>query len=378
MKQAANRRRHRKEHMKPDVTRVSVEIGDSEISFETGKLAKQASGSVVVQSGETHGPRHRHGRKPEGRRLPPPDRRRRGAHVRRGQDPRQLLPPRGPRRREGHAHRAHDRPPAAPALPQGLAARDPAGLDPDVGRPREPLRHPRDERRQRRADGVRHPVPVPGRRRAHRPGRGGQLRRQPRRGVDAREPARPRGLGLRGGHPHGRGRRQRDLRGGDPRRARHRPRRDQEALRRPARAGREGRQAQDGGRGPAGRRGRPLPGRRRVRQRAQRGHPGRGQARAPGRHQGGGGERAQVALRRRGRRGLQGEARRGPDGLRQAREGDHPQAHRRRQEAPRRPRRRRDPRHLDRGRRRSAHARLRDLHPRADAGVLRGRPRHHA
>ena len=39
--------------MKPDVTRVSVEIGDSEISFETGKLAKQASGSVVVQSGET-------------------------------------------------------------------------------------------------------------------------------------------------------------------------------------------------------------------------------------------------------------------------------------------------------------------------------------
>ena len=39
--------------MSPDVTRVSVEIGDSEISFETGKLAKQASGSVVVQSGDT-------------------------------------------------------------------------------------------------------------------------------------------------------------------------------------------------------------------------------------------------------------------------------------------------------------------------------------
>ncbi len=53
MKQAANRRRQRKEHMSTDVTRVSVEIGDSEISFETGKLAKQASGSVVVQAGET-------------------------------------------------------------------------------------------------------------------------------------------------------------------------------------------------------------------------------------------------------------------------------------------------------------------------------------
>ena len=89
------------------------------------------------------------------------------------------------------------------------------------------------------------PFPFAGRRRAHRPGRGGQLRREPRRGVDAREPARPRGLGHRGGHPHGRGRRQRDLRGRDPRRARHRPRRDQEALRRPARAGREGRQAED-------------------------------------------------------------------------------------------------------------------------------------
>ena len=39
--------------MTPEVTRVSVEIGGSEISFETGKLAKQASGSVVVTAGET-------------------------------------------------------------------------------------------------------------------------------------------------------------------------------------------------------------------------------------------------------------------------------------------------------------------------------------
>jgi polyribonucleotide nucleotidyltransferase len=36
-----------------DVTRVSVEVGESEISFETGKLARQASGAVVVQSGDT-------------------------------------------------------------------------------------------------------------------------------------------------------------------------------------------------------------------------------------------------------------------------------------------------------------------------------------
>jgi polyribonucleotide nucleotidyltransferase len=36
-----------------DVSRVSVEISGTEISFETGKLARQASGAVVVRAGET-------------------------------------------------------------------------------------------------------------------------------------------------------------------------------------------------------------------------------------------------------------------------------------------------------------------------------------
>ncbi|MFL5908154.1 MAG: polyribonucleotide nucleotidyltransferase, partial [Solirubrobacterales bacterium] len=36
-----------------DVTRVSVEVGGEEISFETGKLARQAGGAVVVRSGDT-------------------------------------------------------------------------------------------------------------------------------------------------------------------------------------------------------------------------------------------------------------------------------------------------------------------------------------
>jgi polyribonucleotide nucleotidyltransferase len=35
------------------VKRISVEIGDSEISFETGRMAKQASGAVVVRQGDT-------------------------------------------------------------------------------------------------------------------------------------------------------------------------------------------------------------------------------------------------------------------------------------------------------------------------------------
>src|ERR1700735_225993 len=39
--------------MSDAVTRVSVEIEGKEISFETGKLAKQASGAVVVQMGDT-------------------------------------------------------------------------------------------------------------------------------------------------------------------------------------------------------------------------------------------------------------------------------------------------------------------------------------
>ena len=33
----------------PEVHRVSVEIGGTEISFETGWMAKQASGAVVVR-----------------------------------------------------------------------------------------------------------------------------------------------------------------------------------------------------------------------------------------------------------------------------------------------------------------------------------------
>src|SRR6202795_3895503 len=36
-----------------NVTAVSLTVGEQEISFETGKLAKQADGAVVVRSGET-------------------------------------------------------------------------------------------------------------------------------------------------------------------------------------------------------------------------------------------------------------------------------------------------------------------------------------
>ena len=39
--------------MSIDVSRVSLEMGGSSIEFETGKLARQASGSVVVTAGDT-------------------------------------------------------------------------------------------------------------------------------------------------------------------------------------------------------------------------------------------------------------------------------------------------------------------------------------
>src|SRR5687767_15705723 len=39
--------------MTDGVSRVSLEMGGSSIEFETGKLARQASGAVVVSAGET-------------------------------------------------------------------------------------------------------------------------------------------------------------------------------------------------------------------------------------------------------------------------------------------------------------------------------------
>src|SRR3954447_419973 len=46
------RRAQRKGHMS-EVHRVAVEIGGTEIAFETGKMAKQASGAVTVTAGDT-------------------------------------------------------------------------------------------------------------------------------------------------------------------------------------------------------------------------------------------------------------------------------------------------------------------------------------
>src|SRR4051812_29549119 len=50
---ATDERAARKEHMSEAVTRVSAEIAHQEISFETGRMARQASGAVVVRAGDS-------------------------------------------------------------------------------------------------------------------------------------------------------------------------------------------------------------------------------------------------------------------------------------------------------------------------------------
>src|SRR5204863_960804 len=46
-------RRNERDIYMSEVHRVAVEIGGTEIAFETGKMAKQASGAVVVTAGDT-------------------------------------------------------------------------------------------------------------------------------------------------------------------------------------------------------------------------------------------------------------------------------------------------------------------------------------
>ena len=168
------------------VTRVSVEIAGSEISFETGRMAKQASGAVVVRQGDTMVlATATAGGLRDVDFLPltvDVEERMYAA----GKIPGSFFKREGRAGEKGDADRAHDRPADPPAVPQGLALRDAARRDPALGRPRPPLRHPRDERRLRGADDLRHPAsPTPGRRGADRQDRR-QLRRQPARGGPAR------------------------------------------------------------------------------------------------------------------------------------------------------------------------------------------------
>src|ERR1044072_991771 len=146
-----------------EVSRSTVEIGGTEISFETGHLARRASGAVVVRAGETMvlctatagndrdvdflpltvdvEERHYAAGK-----IPGSCFRRQGRAgekaTRTARTVERAARPRWTGGREGDADRADHRPAGAPAVPEGLALRHPGRLSADVGRPRPPLRHP--------------------------------------------------------------------------------------------------------------------------------------------------------------------------------------------------------------------------------------------
>ena len=93
--------------------------------------------------------RHHHERRPPGGdRLLPAHRRSRGADVRRGEDPRRVLPSRGSSIGDGHPHGSPHRPAAAPHVQGRLPRRGPGRRDGALRGPREPVRHPRHQRRQ--------------------------------------------------------------------------------------------------------------------------------------------------------------------------------------------------------------------------------------
>ncbi len=153
---------------------VSAEIGGRDITFETGKLAKQADGAVLVEVRRDDDSRHGAGPPggPRGRRLLPADDRRGREDVRRRQDPRRLFQARGPRDRARHPDRAHDRPPDPAALAEGLPQRGAGHLHDAVGRHGHAARHPVHQRRVGGAAHLAAAVLRAGRRRPHRPHRG--------------------------------------------------------------------------------------------------------------------------------------------------------------------------------------------------------------
>ena len=158
---------------------VQIDIHGLPFSIETGKVAKQADGAVVVRFGASMvlATVRRRQERPEAPGLLPADRRVSRARLRRRAHPRRLLQARGRAGQEGDPDLPADRPADPAALPRRLPQRGPGHLPGDLGRPRERSRRPGDERRLRRAVPVRHPVRRSRRRRARR-SRRGQVHRQ--------------------------------------------------------------------------------------------------------------------------------------------------------------------------------------------------------
>ena len=218
-----------------EVSRVSAEVGGKEISFETGKLAKQASGAVVVRAGDTMVLCTATAGNDRDVDFLPLTVDVEERHYAAGKIPGSFF------RREARAGekatltaRMIDRP-IRPLFPKGWHREtqlvcQPMSVD---------HVHPYDILAMNGASAALaiSEIPVEQARRLG-PGRQARrrLRRQPRGGAPRGARARPDRRRHRRGDPDGRGRCQRRHRAGDPRRARHRPHRDQEADRAPSRS----------------------------------------------------------------------------------------------------------------------------------------------
>ena len=249
-----------------DVKRVSAEIGGKEISFETGKLARQAGGAVVVKSGETLVLCTATVGNLRDVDFLPLTVDVEEKHYAAGKIPGSFF------RREARSGekatltaRMIDRP-VRPLFPKGWHYEtqivcQPMSVD---------HVHPYDILAMNGASAALalSPVPLPTYVGAVRVGQARRrLRRQPRRGGARGARDGPDRLRFRRGDPDGRVRRRGRHRSRGPRRARHRPRRDQDARRDDERPARAGRQGQARGRGPEGRRGDRRAGPHRVRRR---------------------------------------------------------------------------------------------------------------
>ena len=178
-----------------------------------------------------------------GRGLLPAHRRRRGAHVRRREDPRRFLQARGQADRAGDPDRADDRPPDPAAVAEGVPERGAGDLHDALRRPRHTARHPLHQRRLGGADALAAALPGAGGRRADRDDRR-RARPQPDPADDRGVEARPDRRRHEGRADDGRGRGRGGSRGHALAGVRARAPRDHQALRGPGGAAREGRQAE--------------------------------------------------------------------------------------------------------------------------------------
>ena len=149
---------------------VNVEVGGKEITLRDGQ-ARQAGRRrrprpLGRHDGAGDGPGPDGGAR--GRGLLPAHRRRRGADVRRRQDPGRLLQARGAPDRARDPDRAPDRPSDPAALAEGLQKRGAGHLHRPLGRHGHAARHPLHQRGVGRADDLAAALPRAGRRGARR------------------------------------------------------------------------------------------------------------------------------------------------------------------------------------------------------------------